>query len=139
VIHGFGASPYLLNSACFALPWLYGKGYDLLLYTMPFHGARRAALAPMNGAGMFAFGPANFNEAMLHAVHDFRLFVDHLEASGVEQVGVAGLSLGGYLSAVLATVEERLRLVITNAAVTNMADSSGNGSRPGSAWRSPRC
>ncbi len=122
VIHGFGASPYLLNSAVFALPWLYSKGYDLLLYTMPFHGPRRAALAPMNGAGMFAFGPANFNEAMLHAVHDFRLFVDHLEASGVEQVGVTGVSLGGYLSAVLATVEERLRLVITNAAVTNMAD-----------------
>ncbi len=120
VIHGFGASPYMLNSAFFALPWLYGKGYDVLLYMLPFHGPRRDLLSPMNGTGMFAHGPSNFNEAMLQAVHDFRIFVDHLEASGVEQVGVTGLSLGGYVSALLAAVEDRLHVAIPNAPVTSI-------------------
>jgi pimeloyl-ACP methyl ester carboxylesterase len=121
VIHGFGASPYVLNSAFFALPWLYGKGYDVLLYLLPFHGPRRDVLSPVNGSGLFAHGPSHFNEAMLQAVHDFRIFVDHLAQSGVTQVGVTGLSLGGYVSALLAAVEPRLRVVIPNAPVTSIS------------------
>jgi pimeloyl-ACP methyl ester carboxylesterase len=120
VIHGFGASPYVLNSAFFALPWLYSKGYDVLLYLLPFHGPRRDPLSAVNGSGLFAHGPSHFNEAMLQAVHDFRIFVDHLEAAGVTQVGVTGLSLGGYVSALLAAAEPRLRAVVPNAPVTSI-------------------
>jgi pimeloyl-ACP methyl ester carboxylesterase len=122
VIHGFGASPYLVNSAFFSLPWLYGKGYDVLLYLLPFHGSRRAHFTAANGFGLFAHGPSHFNEAMLQAVYDFRVFVDHLERTGVEQVGVTGLSLGGYVSALLAAVEPRLRISIPNAAVVSVPD-----------------
>lgn len=120
VIHGFGASPYVLNSAFFALPWLYGKGYDVLLYLLPFHGSRRAHVTAANGFGLFSHGPSHFNEAMLQAVYDFRIFVDHLIASGVEQIGVTGLSLGGYVSALLAAVEPRLALSVPNAAVVSI-------------------
>ena len=120
VIHGFGASPYWLNSAFFALPWFFGQGYDVLLYTMPFHGLRRGLLAPVNGTELFAHGLAHLNEAIIHAVHDFRAFVDHLERTGVEQVGLTGLSLGGYMTGLLAAVEPRLRFAIPNAAVTDL-------------------
>ena len=120
VIHGFGASTYVLNSAVFALPWLYSKGYDVLLYLLPFHGPRRDLLSAVNGSGLFAHGPSHFNEAILQAVHDFRIFVDHLEATGVTQVGVTGISLGGYVSALLAAAEPRLCAVIPNAAVTSI-------------------
>jgi hypothetical protein len=120
VIHGFGASPYWLNSAFFALPWFFGRGYDVLLYTMPFHGLRRGMFAPVNGTELFAHGLAHFNEAIIHAVHDFRAFLDHLEDTGVEQIGLTGLSLGGYMTALLAAVEPRLRFAIPNAAVTDV-------------------
>jgi dipeptidyl aminopeptidase/acylaminoacyl peptidase len=46
--------------------------------------------------------------------------VDHLEAGGVTLFGVTGLSLGGYVSALLAAVEPRLRVVIPNAPVTSI-------------------
>jgi pimeloyl-ACP methyl ester carboxylesterase len=121
VIHGFGASPYWLNSAFFAVPWFFGHGYDVLLYTMPFHGLRRGLFSPVNGSELFAHGVAHFNEAIIHAVHDFRVFLDHLEATGVEQVGLTGLSLGGYMTSLLAAIEPRLRFVIPNAAVTDVA------------------
>lgn len=120
VIHGFGASPYVINSAFFSLPWLYGKGYDVLLYLMPFHGPRRDRLLSLNGLGLFAHGPSHFNEAIAHAVHDFRVFLDYLQASGVERVGVTGLSLGGYMSALLGTIEPRLQVSIPNAPVTDI-------------------
>lgn len=69
VIHGFGASPYWLNSQFFALPSIYRRGYDVLLYLLPFHGVRQARVA-LSGWGLFANGIAHFIEAIAHAVHD---------------------------------------------------------------------
>jgi hypothetical protein len=120
VIHGFGASPYWLNSAFFNLPWLYGHGYDILLYVLPFHGVRQPRSAPFSGWGLFAHGFAHFNEAMLQGVYDFRVFFEHLIARGVDQVAVTGLSLGGYIAALLAEVDDRLALSVPNAPVVSM-------------------
>ena len=67
VIHGFTASPYWVNSAFFSLPWFFHNGYDVLLYTLPFHGRRQSRTSPYSGHGYFAHGFANLNEAMAHA------------------------------------------------------------------------
>ncbi|WP_307828279.1 prolyl oligopeptidase family serine peptidase [Antrihabitans sp. YC2-6] len=121
VIHGFFASPYLVNSMFFQLPWFYKSGFDVLLYTLPFHGARAERSSPFSGYGYFSRGMSGFAESMGQAVHDFRIFVDHLESIGVQKVGVTGISLGGYTSALLATVEDRLQVVIPNVPVTDPA------------------
>jgi alpha-beta hydrolase superfamily lysophospholipase len=120
VIHGFGASLPRLNSAFFALPWFFDQGYDVLMYLMPFHGSRGDP-GPLDGAGLFAHGIAHLNEGIAQAVHDFRVFLDYLEGTGVEKIGVTGLSLGGYLSSLLAAVDDRLQVVIPNAPVTSIA------------------
>lgn len=120
VIHGFGASPYWLNSSFFQLPWLYGKGYDLLMFLLPFHGERQPRLTPFSGYGLFAHGPAHFNEAILHGIHDLRVLLDHLEDEGVTQFGVTGLSLGGYVSALLASVDARIGVAVPNAPVVDL-------------------
>ena len=105
----------------FSLPWFFGQGYDVLLYTLPFHGARASRTSPYSGAGLFAGGLAHLNEAMAHAVHDFRSMVDYLRHTGVERVALTGLSLGGYTSALLAAVEARLEAVIPNCPVVTPA------------------
>ena len=122
VIHGFMADPYWLNRAFFALPWFYAQGYDILLYTLPHHGARQARFSPFSGHGMFAGGMSNINESMAHAVHDFRIYMDYLESTGVNKIGVTGISLGGYTSALLAAVEERLHFSIPNVPVVSLMD-----------------
>jgi pimeloyl-ACP methyl ester carboxylesterase len=121
VLHGFMGSPYLFNSAFFSLPWFYGHGYDVLLVTMPFHGARAARSSPYSGHGFFANGIAHLNEAVLQAVTDVRVLVGYLLDRGAGRVGVTGLSLGGYTCAVLAAAEPRLHFAIPNAPVTEMA------------------
>ncbi len=121
VVHGFMASPAWFNKLFFQLPWWYANGYDLLLVTLPFHG-RRARQLQYSGAGLFGGGPSRLIEALLHAVHDLRQWIDHLEEQGVTQVGMTGLSLGGYLTAVMAAVDERLHFAIPNAPVTDLAD-----------------
>ncbi len=121
VVHGFMASPYWVNRVFFQLPWWYANGYDLLLVTLPFHG-HRARPWQFSGAGLFAGGPARLIEGLLHAVHDIRAWIDHLEETGVEQVGMTGVSLGGYLTALLAAVDDRLCFAIPNAPVTDLVD-----------------
>ncbi len=122
-IHGFSADLYYLNEWFFSLPWLYEQGFDVLLFTLPFHGRRKGRLAPFSGHGFFAGGAPRINEAFAQAVHDLRAYVDWLEdVRGVSKVGVTGVSLGGLTASLLATVEDRLAFVVPNVPVVSIAD-----------------
>jgi pimeloyl-ACP methyl ester carboxylesterase len=121
-IHGFSADLYHLNEWFFALPWLYRLGCDVMLVTLPFHGKRQTRFSPFSGHGFFAGGAPRLNEAFAQAVLDFRIFVDWLEDRGVHDVGLTGVSLGGFTASLIATVEDRLRFVIPNTPVVSIAD-----------------
>lgn len=121
-IHGYTADAFWLNSAMFSLRWFYKKGYDILLYTLPFHGYRGGRFDLFSGIGYFAHGFAQMNEAMLQSVYDLRIWIDYLQAQGVPAVGVSGLSLGGYISALAASADARLAFAIPNAPVVLPAD-----------------
>ncbi|WP_156687489.1 alpha/beta hydrolase [Mycobacterium sp. Marseille-P9652] len=122
VIHGFMGSSYLANGRFFSLPWYYRSGYDVLMYTLPFHGKRAERLSPFSGFGYFAGGLSGFAEAVAQAVHDFRSIVDHLRRTGVERVALTGISLGGYTAALVASVDDRLEAVIPNCPVVTPAE-----------------
>lgn len=119
VIHGFMGSPYLVNGLFFSLPWFYKSGYDVLLYTLPFHGRRAERLSPFSGYGYFAGGMSGFAEAMGQAVYDFRTILNWLHHTGVERTALTGISLGGYTSALVASVDDRLEAVIPNVPLVN--------------------
>lgn len=122
VIHGFMADPYWVNSRFLALPWFYKQGYDILLYTLPHHGRRREAMAPFSGHGYFAHGVSHINETVAHSIHDLRIFIDYLRGQGVGKVGVTGISLGGYTTALAASVMDDLDFAIPNVPVVSLVD-----------------
>ena len=117
LIHGFMGSAYLFNGLFFSLPWFYRAGYDVLLYTLPFHGRRPERGSPYSGYGFFMDGFSGFAESMAQAVHDFRSVLDHLEHTGVDRIALTGMSLGGYTSALIAGVDARIQAVIPNVPV----------------------
>ncbi len=90
VIHGFMGSPYLVNGLFFSLPWFYRSGYDVLLYTLPFHGRRAEKNSPFSGYGYFAGGMTGFAEAMGQAVYDFRTVLNWLRHNGVDRIALTG-------------------------------------------------
>lgn len=108
VVHGFGADMPWLNAHALSLAALYHAGHDILFFTFPHHGPRAESFLPFNGYGVFGNGLLHFNEVTLLAIHDLRVFIDHLRARGAERIGVAGISLGGYTAALLASVDARL-------------------------------
>jgi pimeloyl-ACP methyl ester carboxylesterase len=117
LIHGFMGSAYLFNGLFFSLPWFYRSGYDVMLYTLPFHGRRAEKYSPFSGHGYFAHGMAGFAESMAQAVHDFRSLMDYLEYTGVDRIALTGMSLGGYTAALIASVDDRVQAVIPNVPV----------------------
>jgi acetyl esterase/lipase len=121
-LHGYSLPSYRVNSAWFSLPWLYKKGYDVLQVTLPFHGVRKEANHPYSGYGFFADGFAHLNEAILQAVYDVRIWMDYLLARGAPRVGVTGLSLGGYITSVLAAADARPAFIIPNSPVVSLFD-----------------
>lgn len=120
--HGYMLDSYGLNSAMFSLRWFYEKGYDILLYTLPFHGYRKGLLHPFSGFGFFANGFAHLNEAMLQSVFDLRILMNYLEDTGVRKMGISGLSLGGYISALTACADSRPAFVVPNAPAVLLTD-----------------
>jgi pimeloyl-ACP methyl ester carboxylesterase len=108
VVHGFAADMPWLNAHALALQSLYRAGHDILLFTFPHHGARAEPLVPFSGYGVFGNGLLHFNEVTLQAIQDLRVFIDHLRSRKVERIGIAGISLGGYTAALLATIDDRL-------------------------------
>lgn len=111
-IHGVVLNSYRRNSRIFELNWLYQQGYDILFYTLPFHGSRKETHDLVSGLGFFSNGFAHINEAMLQAVFDLRIWMDYLEKTGVTQMGLVGFSLGGYVTALAASIDKRLAFAI---------------------------
>ncbi len=122
VVHGFVADPYWVNTRFLALPWFYKQGYDVLLYTMPFHGRRQDPWSLFSGQGFFSGGIGHINECFAQAIHDLRVFLRYLRERGAARIGATGISLGGYTVSLLSCIEEDLSFVAPNVPVVSLFD-----------------
>ena len=122
LIHGYYADGYWFNERYFDLRRIYEMGCDVALFTLPFHGPRRGRGSFFSGHQFFAGGLSRINEAFAQAVMDFRVLLTHLLERGAPRVGVTGISLGGYTTALLAAVEPRLAFAIPNVPVVSLPD-----------------
>jgi pimeloyl-ACP methyl ester carboxylesterase len=122
VIHGFGASPAWFNAVFFSLRSFFAEGWDVLLFTLPFHGHRRGSIFLPGGVQMFEGGAARLHEAILQAVFDLRILLAHIRGQGAPRVGITGISLGGYVTALMAAIDSELAFAIPNSPVVWMGD-----------------
>lgn len=109
-LHGYGGGRLAVEEWTFSARWLHSIGLDVALMALPFHGPR----AERSGAPVFpnAGRITRTNEGFGQAVFDVRALAGWLGERGASRVGLAGLSLGGYTSALLATVDPRLAFVV---------------------------
>jgi pimeloyl-ACP methyl ester carboxylesterase len=121
LIHGYMAGSYPMEQRLWPLPRFLRSGYDVALFTLPFHGVR--ANATRRGAPEFPGSDPRFsNEGFRQVIADLRNFVGWLRAQGRTQVGVMGMSLGGYTASLLATVETDLSFCVPVIPLASLAD-----------------
>jgi len=95
-------------------------GFAVAVCGLPHAGPRRAEgserpLVPDAGVRVTV-------DAMREAILDVRGLVQVLERRGARAVGVTGMSLGGYVTALGATVEPRLAFAIPTIPMASFAD-----------------
>lgn len=121
MIHGYMAGPFAFEERIWPLRRLDRAGFDVALFTLPFHGARARA-----GRGAVPEFPGNDArvtvEGFRQAVFDLQNLVDFVLRRGHERVGVIGMSLGGYTAALLASVEPRLDFVVPVIPLSSLAE-----------------
>lgn len=126
LIHGYLAGQYLVEQRLWASSTLYRRGYDVVHFTLPFHGVRgdsRRTFPPFpNG------DPRITIEGFRQAMGDLQDLIEWLRSRGHPDIGVMGMSLGGYTASLLATLEQRLAFavpVIPLACIADFAHAQG--------------
>lgn len=110
-VHGFGMGRPEQDIPAFRAKRLHERaGLNVALVALPVHGPR----APGRFSGMEFMGPSpiDFVHAESQAVWDLRRLIGWIRRQEATRVGVFGISLGGYTSALLAGIEEGLACVI---------------------------
>jgi dienelactone hydrolase len=111
LIHGYGMGRPLLDARAFDVPWLFRTlGLDVVLVTLPLHGAR--ATGQRSGAGFLDRHPLVTNAALEQAIWELRRIAGWLRSEGAPAIGVYGMSLGGYTAALFASLERGLACAV---------------------------
>lgn len=106
LLHGWGGGNQWVTARAFDVPYWLRHGWDVAAFVLPFHGARAPASrsAVRSGALFPSPNPLRTNEGFGQAIHDLRALSLWLRSRGSSAVGVMGMSLGGYTTALWASV-----------------------------------
>ena len=125
LVHGYLGGNFALEERAWPLGWLFEAGLDVALAVLPMHGPRASGGRPRFPSS----DPRVTNEGFRQAVHDLRGLVCHLRARGAPAVGMMGMSLGGYTTALVATVEPDLAFAVPFIPLASIADFAREGGR----------
>ena len=124
LIHGYLCGQYPLEERIWPVQWLFERGLDVALFVLPFHAVRTDDRSPRFPGS----DPRLTNEGFRQAIHDIRTLSAYLRERGAESVGVMGMSLGGYTTSLLATLDDDLAFavpIIPLASIPEIARSAG--------------
>jgi pimeloyl-ACP methyl ester carboxylesterase len=103
-------------------------GLNVLLPVLPLHGARR--MGRMSGAGIIGGYMTDTVFAMSQMVWDIRQMLAWIRSQGADRVGIYGISLGGYSTALLTQMEPELSCAIAGIPASRMAPMLGRLTEP---------
>lgn len=119
-IHGYGMGTPAIDFSAFEARRLQHRlGLNLVFPVLPLHGPRRRSLR--SGDGFLDGDVLDMIHASAQAMWDVRRLMSWLRGGGATQVGVYGLSLGGYSAALLVGLEPGLACTIAGIPATDFS------------------
>lgn len=117
-IHGYQMGSPLVDLFAFDPRWLSRRlGLNLVLPVLPLHGPRKQGRR--SGDGFLSGNVLDSVHAEAQAAWDMRRIVSWAHAQGAARIGVFGLSLGGYNTAVLSSLAPGLACAIPGIPATD--------------------
>jgi hypothetical protein len=119
-VPGYRMGTPLVDFAGFRARWLHRRlGLNVLVPVLPFHGPRR--VGRRSGDGYFVGDFVDTLHAQAQAVWDVRRLLGWIRAQEPRAVGVHGVSLGAYTTALLAAMEPDLDCVVAGIPAADFA------------------
>jgi hypothetical protein len=117
-LHAFGTGTPLMDIPGFRAGRLHRDlGVNLVFPTLPLHGPRR--IGRISGDRFLTYDHLDSVNALAQSVWDVRRIVAWVRAQGAEQVGLYGISLGSYVAALLAALDDDLACVVAGIPVAD--------------------
>ena len=121
-IHGWFMGDQRVNALALVPGFFFRLGLDVVLYELPYHGRRTPQDAARNAKTLFpSMHVARTNESMAQAIQELRALRNWLEVENDLPVGVVGMSLGGYVAALWASLD-KLAFVLPMVPLVSMAE-----------------
>jgi hypothetical protein len=119
-LHGYRMGLPLIDLSAFQPGWLHRKlGFNLLVPVLPLHGPR--TIGRRSGDGFLGGDLLDTIHAEAQAMWDLRRMLAWVRAGSDAPIGAYGLSLGGYTTALLASLDERLACAVAGIPATDFA------------------
>jgi dienelactone hydrolase len=119
-VHGYTGGRVALDARVFEIPRLHRElGFDVALFVLPLHGPR--SLGRRSGQGFLGGDPLWTNAALGQSIWDLRRLAGWLRSEGAPCVGIQGASLGGYVTALYASLDARLACAVPIVPVVDLA------------------
>lgn len=120
--HGWCVGNRLLHEFEFSVSTLYRDlGLDVYFYVQPFHSLRKPSIARFSGELFPSTDLVRTNEAFIQTTRDVRAAIGAILRHNPAPLGMMGSSLGGYTSALVASVDPRLAFVVPIMAPASFA------------------
>jgi pimeloyl-ACP methyl ester carboxylesterase len=123
LVHGWGGGAWWLEERAFAVGYWVARGFDVALMQLPFHGHRAPTHSGHRSGALFPSpNVIRTNEAFGQAIWDLRSLSHYLRGRGATAVGAMGMSLGGYTTALLATIDPSLAFAVAMIPAVSMSE-----------------
>jgi hypothetical protein len=120
--HGWGVGHWWMHRHEFDVPQLFHQlGLDVYFFVAPFHGLRTPSQARLGGQLHPSSDLVRTNEAFIQTATELRSLISAILLRNDAPLGMMGSSLGGYTSALLASIDDRLDFVIPVLPPASMA------------------
>jgi hypothetical protein len=119
-IHGYQMGRPFIDLAAFRAARLHYKlGLNVAMPVLPLHGPRK--IGRLSGDGFLSGDFLDTIHAEAQAMWDIRRLLSWIRSEGGSKVGVHGLSLGGYNTALLACLDDDLACVVPGVPATDFS------------------
>jgi pimeloyl-ACP methyl ester carboxylesterase len=119
-VHGYMGGHWAFEERAWPIRSFNRWGLDVATAVLPFHGVRAR---PGDAAPAFPGGdPRLTNEGFRQVVTDLRSLAGILRSRGATSVGIMGMSMGGYSTALMATLEAELAFAVPLIPLASVAD-----------------
>ncbi len=121
-VHGTSMGRPMIDLALFRARWLHEQlGLNVLFPVLPLHGPRKLHL-PKNAA-LPSEDVMNNVHGAAQSVWDVRRLISWVRAQdGASSIGITGISLGGYITSLVASTQDGLACAVAGVPVVDLID-----------------